>query len=1344
MKSIKTKILTSFCILAVISIAVLGGIVSWKLHASISQQSEDLVADLTARTYKTLDFPHQTFDLRLRKEIRRIIDGLRQHPNIVADFAFNDLKSLQATLRTTAEKERIDFALLFNLEGHLEASFPSELDVLGVETFFTSSEPGVRALDFLKEEETEQTRIWDTISMFDHQALNMLNLSDWDMNEKGTLGIVSASTLWDDFGDPLGICVVGKLFNEYDEILEELYQTGGYASVVYFETFPLAHAGFERQGFERSSLQIDPDVQAKVYSTDELTHLTLNLTGSSYLAACSALKSSTAENLGMFCVGLPESQVTEVQQAIFSSSRDTKKNIERWIVGVGAIALSFFAFISLGLAAMIVKPIEQLSKVAGIFATGDLEQEITINSRDEVGVLADSFRDMQKTVKNSLADAERQNWFKTGQAEFGDVMRGEQDIATLAQNTVTYLAKYLSAQVGILYLLDEELSLCLVGSYAYKARKGNRNRFKLGEGLVGQAALEKQRIVFSDVPDDYIMVSSGLGETVPRYVLVMPFMYEGNVKGVIELGAIHEFTERQQEFLEQIGENLAIAFHATQVREKMQELLEETQRQSETLQVQQEELRQTNEELEEQTQALRASEERLQVQQEELRQTNDALEKQARILEQQKQELAKNNDELEQAQQLIEDKAKDLEISSKYKSEFLANMSHELRTPLNSLLILSKLLAENKEKNLTEKQVEFAHTINASGTDLLELINEVLDLSKIEAGKMVLNIEEMKLDRLSHYIEQHFTHMAEDKGLQLTLHLDEQLPATIHTDRQRLEQILKNLLSNAMKFTSQGGITVDISRPAAQTQLGRDELDLQNVVAISVSDTGVGIPEEKQRLIFEAFQQADGTTSRKYGGTGLGLSITRELSKLLGGEIQLRSREGEGSTFTLYLPYVLTEAPDVQQETVAAPIPEEGKPSPEMRSSAHAKPGGVEAIRDDRHSDVSSRDRFLLIIEDDPKFAKILFDLAREKGFKGLIAGDGAAGLQLAYQYTPSAIILDISLPGMDGWGVMEKLKRNPDTRHIPVHFISVYEQPLEAMKMGAIGYLTKPVSLEKLNDVFAAIEETISRTVKRLLIVEDDERTGLSMQELLHGNDVEITMAQTGEEAYRLLKATSFDCMVLDLGLTDISGFELLKKIKQETAIPPLPIIVYTGQDLTKEEEAQLNQHAESIIIKGVKSPERLLDEVTLFLHQMTADLPESQQRQLGLLHNKDQVLSGKTILMVDDDMRNLFALSSVLEEKEIIVQIADNGKDAIVQLEQDANIDLVLMDIMMPEMDGYETIERIRQREQFRNLPIVALTAKAMKGDRQKCLEAGANDYLSKPVDLDKLLSLLRVWLY
>jgi len=1034
---------------------------------------------------------------------------------------------------------------------------------------------------------------------------------------------------------------------------------------------------------------------------------------------------------------------------VSSSFAATLQNYQRsssMMITIILCSTLMFGGIAFLLVRSISTPLYQAIQVANQFVEGKRQVRIPVRGHDEISELGEAFNRMMSTL-------ETQDWLKTGQVTLNERMRGEQDIASLSQNIISYLATYLALPIAAIYLSNDDQGeeFQLTGSYAYDQRKGNRNVFKLGEGLIGQAALEKQHILFSDVPENYLAIQSGLGEVTPHYILVFPLLHEQTVKGVLELGTVHQFTEVQRHFIEQVAENIAIAFHSAQIRKKMHDLLEETQRQSETLQTQQEELRQANLGLEEQTRALRASEERLQTQQEELRQTNEELESQTRALERQKHELGQKNRDLDNARQLLEKRAKDLELASKYKSEFLANMSHELRTPLNSLLILSKLLSQNKDGNLTAKQVEYAQTIYTAGSELLELINEVLDLSKVEAGRSTLNPEHMKLSGLLKYVEQHFTHVVEKKKIALKLELAEGLPETIYTDRQRVEQIVKNLLSNAVKFTSQGEVGVHIAWPAPNADLARPDASQHQMIAITIFDTGIGIPLEKQRLIFEAFQQVDGSISRKYGGTGLGLSIVREFTKLLEGEIHLQSVEGQGSSFTLYLPLTLSPTPSEPSMMYATPPALSEAPATPAQSSRPVGKdgtrdwmGGVEDIRDDRLDIHSPAEKTLLIIEDDAHFAKVLFDLARERGFKGLIAGDGAAGLQLAYQFLPSAILLDISLPGIDGWSVMKKLKDDSQTRHIPVHFISGQEPQLEAWKMGAIGYLTKPVTTEQLNEAFRSIEKTLSKTIKRLLIVEDDPTAQLSMQELLGGADVSITIATTGTEAYAMLHEAEFDCMVLDLGLEGMSGFELIEKIHEEAKISHLPIIIYTAQELTKKEEQLLKRYTESIVVKGVKSPERLLDQVTLFLHRIESALPKAQQQQLHRLHDHEAVLHEKTVLMVDDDIRNVFALSNVLEEKGMTVLVAENGKEALAMLAQHAEIGLVLMDIMMPEMDGYEAIHHIRQQAHYHELPIIALTAKAMKGDRQRCLEAGANDYLSKPVDSDKLLSLLRVWLY
>ncbi|MDY6950759.1 MAG: response regulator, partial [Thermodesulfobacteriota bacterium] len=761
------------------------------------------------------------------------------------------------------------------------------------------------------------------------------------------------------------------------------------------------------------------------------------------------------------------------------------------------------------------------------------------------------------------------------------------------------------------------------------------------------------------------------------------------------------------------------------------------------LQRQQEELRASNEELEAQTTLLKESEARLQAQQEELRQANEELEEKTQALQKQKSEVEEKNTELTKARETIEEKARDLAITSKYKSEFLANMSHELRTPLNSLLILSKLLADNTEGHMSQKEVEFAQTVHSAGSELLRLINDILDLSKVEAGKMELNIEDVNLIDFAGAIERDFAHVAEQKGVNLVVTAAEALPRTIRSDRQRVQQVVKNFLSNAFKFTEKGEVSIDVCRPGPDVDLSSSGLDHRSTIAIAVSDTGKGIAPGKQKLIFEAFQQEDGTTSRKYGGTGLGLSVSRELAKLLKGEIQLRSLEGQGSTFILYLPETLQTdtAEDAKGEFFGRKSAEKEEEKPLV---TEYKPKRLEGIRDDRRN-ITANDKSVLVVEDDPNFAKILFDLAQEEGFKCVVAEDGERALYFADHYKPSAIILDIGLPGMDGWDVMERLKGDLATRHIPVHFISASDQASKAMKMGAIGYLKKPVEIEKIHEAFQKIEASLSGQVKRVLVVESDESQQAEIMELLRSHDVETSVVGTVEEAYERLASEGFDCMILDLNLPGTSGFELLERIKTDGTMAGIPIIIYTAEEPSEADEARLAEYAQCMTLKGaVRSPEGLLDEASLFLHMVASDMPEEKRERLKMMYNKDAVLKGKKILLVDDDMRNVFALTHILEEKGARVVIGKNGKKGLEQLNTNGDTDLVLMDIMMPEMDGYEAMRQIRKEERFAALPIIALTAKAMKGDRGICIEAGASDYMAKPVDPDKLLSLLRVWMY
>jgi len=1033
-----------------------------------------------------------------------------------------------------------------------------------------------------------------------------------------------------------------------------------------------------------------------------------------------------------------------------------------------------------------------ITKQANTIATGDYS--VDLQPRSDKDVLGKAIQQMTISLRKMSIEDEKQNWHKSGINDLNNLIRGDQEIKGLSKKLVTFLCKYLKAEMGVFYLLDKQNNhFVMASAYAFSRRKDVNNTIKPGEGLIGQAAVENEIITLTEVPENYFPIKSGLGHTPPRTVTVAPVSYQSDVIGIIELATLTEFSNRETEFLKVALENIGIAIHTARTSAELKILLMRTQEQAEELQVQQEELkqaneelesqtkalreseatlqsqqeelRQTNEELEEQTKALRASEDSLQTQQEELRVTNEELEERTKALERQRDDIREKNEALEKAQKEIQQKAADLELASKYKSEFLANMSHELRTPLNSILVLSQMLSSNKTNNLSTKQIEFANTINSSGKDLLELINDVLDLSKVESGMMELNVESINLDQLASDIGKKFSHLAKDKGLEFNVLLKEGVPAEIHSDRQRLMQVLKNFVANALKYTEKGGITVQISKTGRIEKIaGNGGFSSGSTISFAVIDTGIGISKEKQNLIFEAFKQADGTISRKYGGTGLGLSISKNLAHLLGGEISLESIPGKGSTFTLYLPeknksdkkphfnfkdegYSVSDSiesqdsiqkddPDeVDAESVGTATEPEVKPAPLISAEDN--------IRDDRKN-INKGDKIILIIEDDQNFAQILYDLSHERDFKCLLAKNGETGLHYADYYKPQAIILDIGLPGISGWEVMERLKDNPDTRHIPVHFMSAAEKNLEAMKMGAIGYLSKPASVESIQNAFAKIETTLAKSVRNLLIVEDDKIMRKSIVDLINGENIKIKGVESGKEGIECLMSGDYDCMILDLGLKDISGFDLLEKIRKDSRIPRIPIIIYTGKELTREENMRLQKYADSIIIKGVHSPERLLSEATLFLHQVESKMPKSKQKILKMMHRKEEALSGKKVLIVDDDMRNVFALTSVLEEASVKVIVGRNGREGLEQLDNNTDINLVLMDIMMPEMDGYEAMKQIRNNQKYRKLPIIALTAKAMKDDRDKCISAGANDYLTKPVDTDRLLSLLRVWMY
>ncbi len=1035
---------------------------------------------------------------------------------------------------------------------------------------------------------------------------------------------------------------------------------------------------------------------------------------------------------------------------------------------------------------LLVDGLKETSRFAGEIGKGNFDEDYNALSDDDA--LGNSLLQMRSNLLELSKTNETNNWFQTSVMKISDIMRGEKTAKELANQLLSLLAELLDVQLGVLYVAGADDTFVLTGTYAYDVRKINQTDIKKGEGLIGQAIVEQRTILFTDPPKDYVYIQSGLGKIAPNNILISPLVYQDKVIGVFELGTSGRMNKLQIDLVKQITESIAIAFNSIKTRGEMQTMLSTTRNQAEKLQIQQEELtnkneelqvqqgelkqrneemqmqqeelRVANEELEEQTKALKKSEESLQSQQEKLQVTNQELEGKTKSLEVQKKKISNKNLELEVARDNIEQKAKELEISSKYKSEFLANMSHELRTPLNSLLILSRDLADNKNKNLSDDQIESSEIIYKSGNDLLILINEILDLSKIESGKMALNIEDIKLQTIKENIVRQFKPITNQKQLSLNLNVDNNVPENIVTDIQRLDQIIKNLISNAIKFTSEGGVTIHFHLPASGIDLSRSGLDAGHTLAISVIDTGIGVPKDKQLAIFEAFQQADGGTSRKYGGTGLGLSISRELAKLLRGEIMLQSEPEKGSTFTLYIPLdlkkvesktdMIDERADAKNKkrniATQKPVKIKTQKSPEIVFQALQNAPSIQktvSIDDDRNN-INKNDKVILIIEDDPEFAKILLKQAHGNDFKCLASATGEEGLSLATKYLPNAIILDIKLPGIDGLTVLEKLKDNPKTRHIPVHVMSALEETIDVYKKGAIGFLNKPAKPVDLKNAFGKIEHFIDRKMKDLLIVEDDPNMRKGIKVVIGEEDVKITEVESGAEAFNAVASGSFDCMVLDLGLPDMTGFELLRKLDREENINIPPIIVYTGKELTKEENEELHHYTNSIIIKGVKSEERLLDETALFLHRVVDDLPDNKKTIITNLHDKERFFQGKRIMVVDDDMRNVFALSKVLSGKGMEVVKAVNGQMALDVLRKDTEIDLILMDVMMPVMDGYEAIKAIRTQMRLTKLPIIALTAKAMKDDREKCIEAGADDYMAKPVNIEKLLSLMRVWLY
>jgi len=968
------------------------------------------------------------------------------------------------------------------------------------------------------------------------------------------------------------------------------------------------------------------------------------------------------------------------------------------------------------LAANLTTQVRAIAEVATAVTKGDLTRSIQVEARGEVAELKDNINTMIDNLRLTTERNTEQDWLKTNLAKFTSMLQGQRDLSTVGRLLLSELTQLVNAQLGVIYQVENEENgaLRLLSAYADDGSSGHPERLRVGERLIGQCAAEKRKMLITEIPSHAVPIGSALFKVVPQNIIILPVLFEDQVKAVIELASISSFTTLQISFLEQLTTSIGIVLNSIEATMQTEGLLKQSQN--------------------------LAGE--LQTQQRELQQTNDQLEQKAQQLAERNVEVERKNQEIEQARRALEEKASELALTSKYKSEFLANMSHELRTPLNSILILGQQLTENPDGNLSAKQVEFARTIHGAGTDLLNLISDILDLSKIESGTVTVDEEEVSLSNLLDSIARPFRHEADNRNLSFNVRIDPHLGRSITTDSKRLQQVLKNLLSNAFKFTRNGGVQLNVSAAIGGWSPEHGVLSLSPaVVAFEVSDTGIGIPAEKQKIIFEAFQQADASTSRKYGGTGLGLAISRELSNLLGGEIQLRSTPGEGSTFTLFLPikYVGPSSgvkPPTSDSARSAIQP----PAILARAAADRV---IEHVTDDR-LEIEPGDSILLVVEDDPHYARVIMDLARDKGFKILIAARGTDALNLAQQFQPSAVSLDVFLPDMLGWTVLDQLKQNPLTRHIPVQIITLDEDRQHALARGAFSFVTKPTTTEGVDEALSRIKEYAQTRRRRLLVVEDNPSEQMSIRELLGHDDIDIITTDSGAEALRALREQPYDCVVLDLRLPDMSGFEVLEAIRADGAIADVPVVVFTGRELSPEEDSQLHTMARSIVVKGVESPERLLDETALFLHRVVTELPPEKQRMLERLNRSDEDLVNRTVLLVDDDARNIFALSSVLERRGMRVLTATTGTEAIDLVGSTPELAIVLMDIMMPQMDGYQTMQAIRSKPELRRLPIIALTAKAMKGDREKCLEAGASDYLAKPVNTEQLLSTLRMWLH
>ncbi|WP_420832225.1 HAMP domain-containing protein [Rhizobium cauense] len=966
------------------------------------------------------------------------------------------------------------------------------------------------------------------------------------------------------------------------------------------------------------------------------------------------------------------------------------------------------------LAANLTTQVRAIAEVATAVTKGDLTRSIKVEARGEVAELKDNINTMIDNLRLTTDRNTEQNWLKTNLARFTNMLQGQRDLTLVGKMLLSELAPLVGAHQGVIYQVEvdaERPVLSLLSVYAQGMGTSHPQRLEFGQGLVGQCASDARAIVITDLPSNVVPITSGVFSTLPRSAVVLPVHFEGQVKAVIELASAGSFTELQLSFLDQLTTSIGIVLNSIEATMQTEGLLKQSQQLAAELQTQQRELQQTNEQ----------------------------LEQKAQQLEERNFEVEAKNQEIEQARRALEEKATELALTSKYKSEFLANMSHELRTPLNSILILGQQLGENPEGNLSTKQVEFAKTIHGAGTDLLNLISDILDLSKIESGTVSVDAEEIRISHILDVMARPFRHEAENRGLSFSVEIGADVSDSIMTDAKRLQQILKNLLSNAFKFTAEGGVKLGVSMVTGGWSA--DHPSLQNassVIAFEVSDSGIGIALEKQRIIFEAFQQADASTSRKYGGTGLGLAISRELANLLGGEIQLRSSPGSGSAFTLFLPLSYGGASGSRITAEQSNVIQLS----EIATNRHGnKP--IEKLIDDR-DEVVAGEMVLLVVEDDPHYARVLMDLAHDRGFKVIVAQRGSDALTLAQDYLPTAISLDIFLPDMLGWSVLSQLKQNVATRHIPVQIISLDDDRQHGLTRGAFGFLSKPTDSDGLGEALSRLKTYALSRRRRLLVVEDNEAERVSVMSLLGHEDIDIETVGSGSEALAALKREPADCVVLDLTLPDMSGFEVLEQIRDDIDIGEVPVVVFTGRELSPEDDSRLHSMARSVVVKGVESPERLLDETALFLHRVVAELPPEKQKMLADLHTSDEDLVGEVVLLVDDDARNIFALSSVLERRGMRVFTATTGSEALEVLEKNETVALVLMDIMMPGMDGYETTAAIRAQPRFQRLPILALTAKAMKGDREKCLEAGASDYLAKPVNTEQLLSALRMWLH